>query len=264
MLDYLRYRLLVLLIKQHWSHSSSNLTISLSRTRRTMVSQSKKNDCKNRTTKYKKNLRIYKTKRYSYVALFPEGASAEAVQIDNEIVALQSEIVAFRQLKAPEIQSEIQSISKGRIDAGSICSGRSLRSHASSTSSNRKLRLAELERKKVEEQYEKRAAQLQLQSEVEAKQAQLQTKKQAEEAKMLAQHQAEEAKRQTEEAKRLAQHQAEEAKRQIEEAQRREEDAQRIAREAKTRAELEQEQQQLNIELQAKNEPRVPSFCLFF
>ena len=77
-----------------------------------------------------------------------EGASSEAVQIDNEIVALQSEIVAFRQLKAPEIQSESQSISKGRIDAGSICSGRSLRSHASSTSSNRKLRLAELERKR--------------------------------------------------------------------------------------------------------------------
>ena len=71
-------------------------------------------------------------------ALAKQGASAESVQVENEVLALQSQLLAFRQQQSTDLQSEAPSLSGIRSTARSQQLEGSFRSQASSTSSIRR------------------------------------------------------------------------------------------------------------------------------
>ena len=96
-------------------------------------------------------------------ALTKEGAGVEAGQVDNEVVSLQSQLLAFRQQKDTDLNSEVHSLSQRKKTTGSIRSEASSISRASSSSSTRRVRFAELERIRIQQQYEQQATELQLQ-----------------------------------------------------------------------------------------------------
>ena len=75
-------------------------------------------------------------------ALAKQGASAESVQVENEVLALQSQLLAFRQQQSTDLHSEAPSLSGIRSSARSEQLEGSFRSHASSTSSVQRQKLA--------------------------------------------------------------------------------------------------------------------------
>ena len=106
-------------------------------------------------------------------ALTLVGAGAEAGQVDNKVVSIKSQLLAFRQQRALDLNSEIHSLSQRKKITGSIRSASSSVSCASSSSSTRRARFAELERIRVQQQYEQQATELQLQDEETANQSRL-------------------------------------------------------------------------------------------
>ena len=87
-------------------------------------------------------------------AVAGEGASSEALTIDNEVVSLQAQVEAFMQQHQPHSRAP----SQYSVSQRSVGSRRS----TTSNTSERRLARAELERKKAEEVFRQQADQTQL------------------------------------------------------------------------------------------------------
>ena len=116
-------------------------------------------------------------------ALTKEGADVEAGQVDNEIVAMHSQLLALRQ--------------RGN-SSDSIHSAGSYQScNTVTTLEVRQRKFAELERMRVQQQYEQQATELQLQDEETANQSKLE----AEQEKVTAEEDADKSRLESEQAK---------------------------------------------------------------